>query len=501
MKDEESEKGILGQSSVFAAKEIESTQWAKYKGEKGGHGFAAEDANALNDKLKGKKVDKVGTSNKFNGPDRVANGIEIQTKYYNSAKRSIEAGFDNTTGQYRYEGQVLEVPSDQYDEAVSLMKNKIREGKVPGVTDPDKAVEIVKKGDVTYTQARNIAKAGNIDSLWFDIKNQSVVSSYALGISFVITYANGVWHGLSKKQAFKLAFCNALRTGAVVLVVGVSTSQLLRTSLGRSFAAFTTKMSRQIVTRIYGTKIGKDLIEKMASAILKKTLYGAAAKNAISKLLRSNIVTGTVTAVVFTIPDVYKTIISKRISWAQFSKNFATTVTGIAGGFGGAVGGATIGTLVFPGIGTTIGGIVGGVVGGISSAIAAKKIADHITPDDAEIMVKAINRRITELAYDYMLTDDELSEYIIPIIEKTVNNKWIQEMYGYCGSRSNITKQNEFVDSNFESEFEFVLQRRSQIILPKKLYRKWFSFKTKISLFITYLKISIISIFKKTAIA
>ena len=74
-------------------------------------------------------------------------------------------------------------------------------------------------------------------------------------------------------------------------------------------------------------------------------------------------------------------------------------------------------------------------------------------------------------------------------------------MYGYCGSRSNITKQNEFVDSNFESEFEFVLQRRSQIILPKKLYRKWFSFKTKIRLFITYLKISIISIFKKTAIA
>ncbi len=501
MKGEESRKGIAGQSSVVAAKEIESTQWTKYKGEKGGHGFSAEDANALNDKLRGKKVDKVGTSNELNGADRIVNGIEIQTKYYNNAKGSIEAGFDNVTGQYRYKGQVLEVPSDQYEDAINIMKDKIREGKVPGVTDPEKAIDIVKKGDVTYAQARNIAKAGNVDSLWFDIKNQSVVCGCAFGISFVISYANGLWHGLTQKQAFKAAFCNALKTGAVVLIVGVSTQQLLRTSFGRSFAAFTTKISRQIVTKIYSTKLGKDLIEKMASAILKKALYGAAAKNTISKLLRSNIVTGTVTAVVFTIPDAYKAIISKRISWAQFSKNFATTVTGVAGGIGGTAAGAAIGTLICPGIGTAIGSVVGGIVGGVGSAITTKKIADLIAPDDAEVMVESMNKRIAELAYEYMLTDDELSEKIIPTIEKTVNSKWLQEMYAYCGSRSNVEKQNAFVDKYFESEYESVLQSRPKIALPKQSHLRWFSFKTKVSLFITYLKMSIISIFRKPAIA
>lgn len=243
------------------------------------------------------------------------------------------------------------------------------------------------------------------------------------------------------------------------------------------------------------------MIEKMASAILKKALYGAAAKNTISKLLRSNIVTGTVTAVVFTIPDAYHAIISKRISWAQFSKNFATTVTGVAGGIGGTAAGATIGTLICPGIGTAIGSVIGGIVGGVGSAIATKKIADLITPDDAEVMVESMNKRIAELAYEYMLTDDELSENIIPTIEQTVNNKWLQEMYAYCGSRSNVAKQYEFVDKYFEKEYESVLQKRSQIALPKKSHLKWFSFKTKISLFITYIKMSILSIFRKPAIA
>jgi hypothetical protein len=47
---------------------------------------------------------------------------------------------------------------------------------------------------------------------------------------------------------------------------------------------------------------------------MKKVLHGAAAKNVISKLLRSNLVTATVTDVVLTIPDAYSAIVSKSIS-------------------------------------------------------------------------------------------------------------------------------------------------------------------------------------------
>lgn len=54
----------------------------------------------------------------------------------------------------------LEVPRDQYAGAVETMKNKIREGKVPGVTDPAEASRLIRRGHLTYTQARNITGSG-----------------------------------------------------------------------------------------------------------------------------------------------------------------------------------------------------------------------------------------------------------------------------------------------------------------------------------------------------
>ena len=116
----------------------------------------------------------------------MVDGRLIQTKYCNNAKASVEAAFKN--GQLRYvdangNAMQIEVPSDQYDEAVRIMAEKIRQGKVPGCTDPAKAKELVRKGNVTYKQAMNIAKAGTIESLTFDAANGLVVGAGAAGIS------------------------------------------------------------------------------------------------------------------------------------------------------------------------------------------------------------------------------------------------------------------------------------------------------------------------------
>ena len=489
--------GIAGAGSHQLAVEIENTQWTKYKGPNGGHGYTAEDANALNDKFRGKKVDKVGISNELNGADRIVDGKMIQTKYYNTGKRSVDAAFDQATGKYRYDGQILEVPKDQYEEALARMKEKIAEGKVRGYTDPEKAHEIVKRGDVTYKQSVNIAKAGNIDSLWFDVKTQSVVSVGAFGISFIVSYATGIWHGLEPKKALKNAFGCAVKTGTIVLISGVGTQQLLRTSFGRSFAAFTTKISRQVVTKIYTTKAGKELIEKIASAIMKKALHGAAAKNVISKLLRSNLVTATVTGVVLTIPDAYSAIVSRKISWTQFGKNLAVTAGGIGGGIGGAAGGAAIGTLIFPGIGTVIGGAIGGIAGGIGAALGVKKVTDLIAPDDAQIMIKSMNTAVEELAYEYMLTENELEKTIVPSIKDTVDVKWLREMYKYSGSRSNISRQKRYVREQFEGDFEAVLKNRAKIKIPKLTTLKWMAFKTRTRLIFEYLCMRFLAIFSK----
>ncbi|MFS9174579.1 hypothetical protein [Streptococcus parasanguinis] len=70
---------------------------------------------------------------------------------------------------YRYKGMQLEVPKDQYDEALRIMGDKIREGKVEGFTNPADAKKIIKKGYVTYEEAKLIAKGGNFTSIKFAV--------------------------------------------------------------------------------------------------------------------------------------------------------------------------------------------------------------------------------------------------------------------------------------------------------------------------------------------
>ncbi|HBH9359531.1 TPA: hypothetical protein KYC45_004874, partial [Escherichia coli] len=96
---------------------------------------------------------------------------------------------------------------DQYAGAVETMKNKIREGKVPGVTDPAEASRLIRRGHLTYTQARNITRFGTIESVTYDIAEGSVVSLAAGGISFALT-ASVFWLSTGDRDA-------ALQTAAV----------------------------------------------------------------------------------------------------------------------------------------------------------------------------------------------------------------------------------------------------------------------------------------------
>lgn len=61
------------------ARALEGTQINKFH-TRGGAGFAAEEANGLQDKLAGARVEQVGGTNELNGPDRIVNGVPIQNE-------------------------------------------------------------------------------------------------------------------------------------------------------------------------------------------------------------------------------------------------------------------------------------------------------------------------------------------------------------------------------------------------------------------------------------
>ena len=365
--------GVDAASASLSTKATESTQWRKYRNPKSSHGYAAEDANALYDRLHGRKVVKTGESNAPDGPDRIVDGVRIQTKFCKDAASTIHTSFNKHTGMYRYNGQVLEVPKDQYEEAVKLMAQKISEGKVEGVTDPAQASKMVKASPYTYKQSVRITKAGNLDSIKFDVMNQAGASLKSGAISTVTSFVDAKMRGESTVTALKSSAKQGACTAGKTMVTGVATQQILRTGAGRTVSAAAQKGIGKAIDATMKTQAGRKVIEKTASAIGGKAVSGAAAKQVLSRAGSTNVVTAAVSFVVSAVPDTVR-LCTRKISGKEYAIRTASNGAGLAGGTGGAWAGAAIGTAICPGIGTAVGGFIGSMVGGIGGSTLVSKL-------------------------------------------------------------------------------------------------------------------------------
>ena len=437
------------------AESLERTQISKYH-TKGGHGFAAEDANNVFDRLHGRDAKVIGGSNERGGADRLVDGVLVQSKYYKNATETMGSAFDAHGGSYRYEGKVLEVPKDQYHECLKVMEQRIREGRVPGHSDPADAKKLVRKGSLTHKQARNIARAGNIDSVSYDLMTGAVVASCTFGLSFMINYAHGCWQGRDHADAFKAALQEALDSGLIALVIHVASSQLLRTRT----AALGTAATRQGVRAIARTAPGRKCIEAIASASLRKAVHGAAAINHVSKLLRSHVVTGAVTVIVSCTPDFYRTAFDRSASWQQFIKNSAINLAGVAGGIGGWMGGAAVGNTILPGTGAVIGGIAGALGGSAIASQGTKGIADEIVEDDAIKLMQVLEAELQALSFEYLLSEQEV-EKVLYLVRDEVDTEWLRGMYKE--TRGDPASMRGFVRERFEHQFMKIAELRLPI--------------------------------------
>lgn len=351
------------------------TQTGKYHNSRGGHGYAAEDVNILVDLLLGRKVDVTGPSNQKNGPDRIVNGVSIQTKYHQSAETTMKSAFDQG-GRFRYTGQQLEVPRDQYEECVRQMRDKISQGQVPGVTDPGMAEKIVKKGALTLNQAKQCAKPGNAYSLTLDVVNQLEFSSLGGIISAWATYRHQIREDVPKRAAINQAAISGAKSSGQQLASGVIFSQIMRTK----GAAAGVQGTMKLVKKTAATGLGRKIVDLVATGSKGKALFGEAATRHVAKLARSNVISAGVSTVVSSVPDAYHAY-KGDISWKQCGKNVATNAGGAVGGMGGwmtgAAAGAALGSAV-PIIGTAVGGVVGGILGAFGGDTLGRKAMKKI---------------------------------------------------------------------------------------------------------------------------
>ena len=387
-----------------------------------GHGYAAERANNLYDKLKGHDARIIGDDNIKNGADRIVDGVMIQSKYCNSGSKCINECFD-IEGNFRYwnngKPMQIEVPADKYDVAVQAMEDKIRQGRLPGVTDPNEAKNIVRKGHFTYEQAKNIAKAGTVESLTYDAVNGIIIASSAFGVTAIITLATSLWSGEDFDKSLKLATYSGLQVGGTAFVTTIIAGQLSKAGLNSALVG-----SSEAIVGLMGPKASAILINSFRQG---SNIYGAAAMKSAAKLLRGNVITAGVTVVVLSSFDVAN-IFRGRISGKQLFKNFANTASTVGGGTAGWLSGAAIGSAILPGAGTIVGGLIGSVVVGAGAGKVSNAVLGSFIEDDAEEMVRIIQKVLEELAVDYLLSQKE-AEKSVDKLGEILDGKKLKDMF------------------------------------------------------------------------
>ena len=384
-----------------------------------GHGFAAERANDTYDRMTGKDARIVGDDNAKNGADRLVNGMNIQSKYCSTGSGCVEACFKG--GKFRYYNpdgspMQIEVPSDMYDDAVRAMQRRIDSGQIRGVKN---AKDIIRKGNVTYEQAKNIAKAGTIESLTYDAVDGIKIGAGAGGISAVINFAVCIWNG----ESFEVALENSVEAG---LKVG-----------GMAWA---------------GSIVAGQLTKAGLPSALKPIANTFGIKGAASKLLRGNIVSGAATVLVMSAGDVLD-ILNNRISASQLFKNVVNNGAGVAGGLGGAGAASLLGAPFGP-VGMFIAGwLASEVARGVSRAVT-----DEIIEDDSKKMSRILEGQFQNVAFNFILNKDE-TEQIADELSRKLDGNTLKDMYA-------SKDRQQFAYDLIAEIAEPVVESREHIYLP-----------------------------------
>lgn len=383
-----------------------------------GHGELAEEANSIIDRLQGHQAEILGRDNAKNGADRSVDGVLIQTKYYKTARGSLEACFDSSSHQYRYLAKdgtpmQLEVPKDQYQQVLRGFEKKISQGKVPGVSDPKDAEKIVRKGKLTYDQAVNLARPGTAESLKYDAATGAVTCSCAFGLSFLATTFMAYRETRDITGAVQAGIAAGVQVFGLSFAQHMVVSQLSRTGLSNALMS-----PSQAVVGGLGFKASATIVNGLRALTGKTAISGAAASKQLAKMLRGNAVSAAVTLAVFSVPETYK-LFQGKASGAQYAQNMACLATSVAGGIAGATAagvaaakvGAAAGTAVSPGVGTIV-GLAGGMVGGTVGTVAASVVGGILFEGDGASFGRYFNAMVSCMAVEYLLDGHEMDELL-----------------------------------------------------------------------------------------
>lgn len=129
---------------------------------------------------------------------------KVPGKYFANVHEVINDAFDE--GQFRYwdsKGCLMqiEVPFDQYTQAIELMSERIKNGDIPSIDNIDFAKKIIAKGFFSYDQVFHLAVNGNIDLIKYNEVEETISAKQNISISLAVAYVISRWYGTDKEKA------------------------------------------------------------------------------------------------------------------------------------------------------------------------------------------------------------------------------------------------------------------------------------------------------------
>lgn len=309
----------------------------------------------------------------------------------------------------------IEVPRDQYNEAIRIMQKRIDLGQVPNVQPGEDARNYVRKGYFTYAQSFNICKAGTIESLSIDATSGAIYSSLPGGITATISFATAIWNGNDLQESAKIGITAGMKTIGRGAFIYTFTMQLSRKQFANPFIKeYTTdgiyKGLAGIDNPIY--KISNNIANKISSSDLANTSIGHALglPSVTERLVLSGI---GITLMMFG-PDICRAL-SGKISTQQLVKNSVISASALAGCHIGQA------LIPIPILGSVIGGAVGGFV--------AKNILDQFVEDDAIEMFQILKEEFIDIVMQSYLTNVEFEKVAQITICSSDVGELLRQMY------------------------------------------------------------------------
>lgn len=311
----------------------------------------------------------IGTNNRRKGPDLLVDSVQVQVKYCNSPQATVDALINKGVWEYKDGVKLMdaEVASDKCDGTRELVRTLIKEGRLEGVTDPDRADSLIRRGPCSYAKAVEICKPGTLAGLTYDAQTGIVSGAIVGSMSFILN----VWHCLYDNRdcddLIQTAAKTALRDGAIACVTHIVTAQVSRTAYVRgAVGVFAERIARSIPTALQ---------RSLNRTTCNQSLNGAGVKH-LSKILRGT----AASTIVLTLIEIGRTTASLAngtISTRQAGHNTVRNVSALCAGCLGWHAGFTASALLFPG--SSVLAFAGAFLGSSTIGLAATKCAENFT--------------------------------------------------------------------------------------------------------------------------